>query len=309
MELTFEAYREVVMHVGNRSDIAALCRVSKTFQNAAERALYNTLYLSNIEGTMSLCRTLSNQSRVAAYVDALTIHASTDPQSASDSHENGSNTSSVELPEDYWPVLSLALRNVSRLRYFNIYISGRVATSNAWILDGCTFQLRSFHCDLDWDEHLLMFLNLQAKLLDLYIPDYYRPNDSPTNDPSQESASLLSTSLPRLSVLECTFVNAAITIIPGRPLKRVKTCFSSEDLEQKQEEMTSLSSALRQSTVQLRSLDIADSIYVGAFSITILAELAKSASKLRYLGTLALPVDGNEVRMWPPLHFQRSPIF
>ncbi|KAK0244670.1 hypothetical protein EDD85DRAFT_207831 [Armillaria nabsnona] len=298
MCLSLEAYRNIVKNVGSRADVAALCRVSKGFQYAAERALYNTLYMQNVGTTMLLCTTLTEQPRVAAYVDALTLHAGS-------SSENGSEDEGEEeevphdeiLPQGYWTTISLAFRKLSRLRYLNIHIGHDVPSSNTWILDNCPFHLRSFHCDLDWDTHLVKFLETQADLDDLYIIDYNDSLMDASVAPPSTTSPLSANSLPKLSTLECTFTEAAAALAPQRPLIRLKTCFSRSDPDAKRIEMTNLFAKIQLSTAQLRSLDIADSTYAESFSVELLSTIvgtSTTAHQLRYLGTLALPIAGRE---------------
>ncbi|KAG7444065.1 uncharacterized protein BT62DRAFT_249998 [Guyanagaster necrorhizus] len=296
MYLSLEAYRNIVKNVGSRADIAALCRVSKGFQYAAERALYNTLYMQDIGTTMLLCATLTEQPRVAACVDALTLHAGA--SSEDESEEEGEEVPHVEeLPEGYWPTISLAFRKLSRLRYLNIHIGRGVPSSNTWILDDCPFHLRSFHCDLDWDAHLVKFLENQQDLDDLYIIDYKDSLMDASVAPPTTISPLSANSLPNLATLECTFTEAAAALAPRRPLIRLKTCFSRSDPDAKRVEMTTLFAKIQLSTAELRSLDIADSTYEEPFSVELLSTIvgmSRTARQLRYLGTLALPVAGRE---------------
>ncbi|KAF5374116.1 hypothetical protein D9615_008870 [Tricholomella constricta] len=306
MELTLEAYRNIVKHLGNRADIATLCRVSKGFQYVCERALYNTLYMRDVRDTISLCTTLAGQPRLSVLVDALTIYLSDDEN---DSDEDGdrsaaSNTEPLPLPDAYWPSIANALQKTTRLRYLNIHINNNSDKGTAWIFDKSTFRLRRFHCDLDWDHHLVAFLNTQTDLDDLYIIDYNEAGSAtPTNIvpsplPSPSPSLLLDThALPNLSTLECTFSEAAIAIVPGRPITHLKTCFSRSELSEKRAEMALLFDKIKLSTRPLRSLDIADSTYSETFSMELLSYIVRTSattSELRYVGTLVLPILGKE---------------
>jgi hypothetical protein len=102
--------------------------------------------------------------------------------------------------------------------------------------------------------------------------------------------------------LECTFTEAAATLVPGRPVTRLKTCFSSASIPAKRTELSSLVSKLSLSTRPLRTLDIADSSYTEEFSMEILRGIALHlpiVEALRYLGTLVLPIGGRQVSMVP----------
>ncbi|TFK38937.1 hypothetical protein BDQ12DRAFT_722792 [Crucibulum laeve] len=287
MDLSLEAYRTIVKSVGNRADIATLCRVSRSFRYVAERALYNTLYMRNVYETISLCDTLAKQPRLATLVDALTIFLS-DAEPSSDSEEEEEEPERVDPPDSYWSSIAQALEQTSNLRYLNIHVNNGSNTSSAWILDSY------------WDHHLVTFLNKQEDLNDLYIIDYndFANPDTPTADiPIPPSSSLDTRSLPNLSTLECTFSEAATAIVPRRPITRLKTCFSRTEIVEKRLEMSNLFSKVKQSTRALLSLDIADSSYTEAFSMELLSSIVNTkatSSDLRYLGTLVLPIAGRE---------------
>ncbi|KAG5337135.1 hypothetical protein C0989_010583 [Termitomyces sp. Mn162] len=311
MELTLEAYRNIVNYLGSRHDVATLCRVSKGFQYVCERALYNTLYLRDISRTISICNTLTGQPRLSVLVDALTIYLSHDEDDSDNDnqHEHPEDIEMTPIIEAYWPAISGALKKTKRLRYLNIHINKDTNKAVAWVLDDCTFRLRRFHCDLNWDFHLVAFLNTQVDLIDLYILDYNETGSvTPINNVSSPSLVLDANSLPNLATLECTFSEAAIALVPGRPITHLKTCFSRLDLFEKREEMALLFSKIKLSTQPFRSLDIADSRYSEAFSMELISSVVRfraTISELRYIGTLVLPVMGKEcveveVSEWVP---------
>jgi hypothetical protein len=264
--------------------------------------------MRDIQGTLRLCESLVNNPRIALLVDALTIYATVteeeETEEGSDSEEE--EESSPELPDGYWSSVAGALAQATNLRYLNWHITNGASANVAWTLDNCTFQLRGFHCDLNWDDHLVSFLNRQRKLGDLYLLDY---ND--IGDPSIPAASTSATealpsislehhptAFPDLSILECTFSEAAVAMIPRRPVVCLKTCFSRTKLDEKKEEATHLLSKIRQSTRPIRSLDLADSEYTATFSMELLNLIVSSratSSELRYLGTLFLPISGAQV--------------
>ncbi|KAF8997183.1 hypothetical protein BDQ17DRAFT_1363545 [Cyathus striatus] len=277
MELSLEAYRNIVNNV-DRADIATLCRVSKGFRHAAERALYNTLYLRNISQTILICDTLATTSRLS----------SLESESGSDEEEEEDSNDSDSLEaDDYWQAIARALTHTYNLRHLNIHVSNGISPAAAWILNNATFQLKTFHCDLDWDQNLITFLNKQTELHDLYILDYNELNDAttPTVDiPIPTFTPLLPKALPKLSTLECTFTEAACALVSGRPITRLKTCFSRPDPEGRRVEMRSLLSKVRQSSQPLHALDIADSDYTEEFSMELLSAIV--ASKLQFYGLL-----------------------
>ncbi|THH07113.1 hypothetical protein EW145_g3616 [Phellinidium pouzarii] len=326
MELSREAYQLIVQNVGSRADLCTLARVSRAFQRAAERALYNTILMKRPRATVDLCNTLAANVRLAVFVDALTIFVQTESDKGGDEgdgekddedEEESSKSSGADasgFPANYWEGVSAALRQMTRLRFFNLHVDGDAAY--AWILRGCTFKLHSFHCDLVWDANLIEFLETQDQLLDLYLADYVSPvTAAPTPQPeagsrpqslvppppspqssAPSSATIRASSLPALSTLECSFIDAITALVPGRPVSRVKTCFSSADTPGKTAELRQLGASLRRATGaaaahgRVYSLDLADSAYTEDFSLVVLAELSRRLPELRYLGTLVLPV-------------------
>ena len=304
MDLTLEAYRSIVKYVGSRADIVTLCGVSKGFRHVAERALYNTLFMRNDDETTILCNTLTVAPRLARHVDALTISASDDENSSHSDSDDYDEDAHPAAPEMNWPAISRALETTTRLRYLNVHIS-YADRALSWVLDKSTFQLRKFHCEFDWDKALVDFLNRQESLEDLFVMDYrdgQEKSSETTNpvDPPSDLLRIADDSMPKLSILDCTFSEAAMAIVPGRPITHLKTCFSTDELTAKRREMQSLLSRIALSTMSLRSLDIADSSYTDTFSSELLAAIAHTRSpvmaELKHLGTLVLPIDGREVQ-------------
>ena len=308
MSLSMEARNLIVQHAGSRGDICTLARVCKDFQVVAERALYNTLYLSSIDATISLCNVLAGQPRVAGYVEALTVAIRNDESS-------GEEEVSSHFPEEYWRSVGAGLRSVHRLLHLAIQVDFIGNSGHAWILDGCQFRLRTFHCDLAWDDHLVGFLDDQDELEDLYILDFPCPADvdsqvtpatpprplSPPPPPVRRVVSPVprAGSLPKLSILECPSTDAVSVLVPHRPITRVKTCFATSEVEKKRRELTTLFVNLRLSTQPLLSLDLGDSSYSTDCSLNFLRHCVsanRTMDNVRYLGTLALPVNGREVR-------------
>ncbi|KAG7088991.1 hypothetical protein E1B28_012937 [Marasmius oreades] len=230
------------------------------------------------------------------------------------------------LPAEYWTSISNAFQRTHTLRHLNILIDGPFNTSNTWIFKGCTFSLQSFHCDLDWNQDLVSFFRTQVHLRDLYIIDYNpAPTDTTDDDRAAETNPLVDTTsdidtsrpghldtyppnpyprpqpgppiLPNLSKLECTFSEAAMSLVQGRPITHLKTCFSKTDMEEKKAELDLLFSKIRLSTRRLHSLDIADSAYEETFSMKLVRTVvatSRTSAELRYLGTVVLPIAGRE---------------
>ena len=299
----------IVRYAKSRKDICVLARVCKGFQVVAERSLYNTLCLSGTGATMSVCNILASQPRVAVYVETLTI-------TVRDNETDREGELSHHLTQEYWGSVKAGLRSTHRLLRLTIQIDFIGHSHHAWVLDGCRFKLRLFHCDLAWDNHLVGFLNDQDELEDLYILDFPYPADAEPLTPTEPQRPLSpppppvrrvvspvprAGSLPKLSILECPTTDAVLALVPGRPITRVKTCFATSDVERKRRELTTLFVNLRASTRPLLSLDLGDSSYNADCSLNFLRHCVsanRTMDNVRYLGTLALPVDGREV--WIP---------
>ncbi|KAI1789983.1 hypothetical protein LXA43DRAFT_1062481 [Ganoderma leucocontextum] len=278
---------------GSRSTLVALCTVSKQFQTAAERAIYNTLDLRGPDRTISVCDVLRGTPRVAILVVALSVYGEEGENEDEDEDED-EDESEFEPEGDYWEILHQALLRITRLRFLNLYFTSGDQPDKAWILDGCTFQLKTFHSDLFWDDHLAAFLSAQSRLCNLFLADYREPTPEEMAPPILPSSAAF---LPKLAILECTFSEAAVSLVPGRPVVRVKTCFTHSKLEEKREELRAIVAALRRSRKRLRALDIADSSYTPDFTLELLSALTSDGtfcSDLRYVGTLVFPVDGRQ---------------
>lgn len=293
MEFSREVYHLIVRHVGTRSDLIALSTVSKRFQQEAERSLYNTLHLRGHSRIMRVCHLLSSTPRLSVLVEALSIFVAEDA-SDDDSEEEDEPYESAPIPDGFWQAVAAAFRAVDKLRFLSVYFEQTADTAHAWVLNDCRFQLRTFHCDFEWDQHMAGFLRAQHEISDLCLADFRK--DVKLSRPPAPTGAL---PLPKLSILECTFSEAAMCLVPGRPVVRVKTCFSRTAGEAKTAELGELLGRLKQSRRALRALDLADEAYTEDFSLELLAALGGAFARfadLRYLGTLVLPVDGKKAR-------------
>jgi len=295
MKLPPEVYLNIVQHVEMRADLCALCLVSRGFRTAAERVLYRALDTNEPSNTIMLCRVLAEKPRLSRLVTALAIYLDEEGQS-----DNGRNPQEQEEPSSslshyYWTSISRALRDTAGLRLLRVHLNGGIPINYAWILDGCSFQLHTFHCDFAWDVHLISFLITQRELTELHISDF--DGNVPENLSISTHSLRQAHTLPRLSILDCTFTEAVGLLVPGRPVTHVKTCFSSSNRETRRVELALLLTDLRLSTQPIYSLTVADESYTSTFSLELLSSLVKAfgpTPQLRYLGPLALPVDGRE---------------
>jgi hypothetical protein len=308
--LPLEIYSSIIMHVGRFETITGLCRVSKLFRRAAEVHLYRTVQAHTLQAIHSLCITLANSPRLAFLVESLTIVPVEERHSEPSDHGQENEGGAGVLPHEYWLWVKKALANTRRLKHLEIDSQIGPFTACAWIYPdgGQVFQLRTLRCDFDWDKSLAAFLNTQSDLEDLYLLDFKPSPPTPStitqlnrtdSTMNTEDTTIHDSAMPNLAILECTFSEAANTIVPGRPITHLKTCFSAISLVEKRLEMNALFQSVELSKRRLRSLDIADSFYNEGFSMELLECVAhgeRTRLELRYLGTLVLPVDGNSVR-------------
>ncbi|THU97245.1 hypothetical protein K435DRAFT_69190 [Dendrothele bispora CBS 962.96] len=130
--------------------------------------------------------------------------------------------------------------------------------------------------------------------------DAHKGPPGPSSQPIM-TLSISPNALRSLFVLECTFTEAAIALVPGGPIVRLKTAFSSPTLAEKHIKMNALFSRIRRSTRRIKSLDIGDSVYGEEFAMDMLQTIvttSRTRDDLRDLGMLVVPVEGNERLMF-----------
>jgi len=300
MTLPPEVCSFIVEHVERRADLCTLCLVSKKFQTAAERVLYQSLDMDmrKPSNTIMFCGLLAEQPRLSRLVIVLAIHVNEERQVDHESSPRLEQRPFSPSPH-YWTAVSRALRNTTGLRSLRVCLNSGVPMNYAWILKDCSFQLHTFHCDLAWDGDLASFLSTQHELADLHISDF--DDDIPENLSLTTHSLRQAHTLARLTVLDCAFTKAAGVLVPGRPVTHVKTCLSSTNDETRRVELALLLSDLRLSTRPICSLTVADESYTSGFSLELLSSVIKAfgpTPQLRYLGPLALPIDGPERLMF-----------
>ena len=126
MALPPDACRLIVQYVADsRSTLLSLCTVSRQFQTAAERALYNTLQLSGYGRISDVCAVLARTPRVAMLVVALTLHGQSDDdvdEEDEDTEDEGEEGEHNDEPSfELWQSLCFSLRRTTRLRFLNLY--------------------------------------------------------------------------------------------------------------------------------------------------------------------------------------------
>lgn len=264
-----EVHMTIVGHVRARGDLARLCRVSRAFRAAAEPALYNTLALTvgREPEEDALLRTLAGAPALAGLMDALSVRI---------------------LPNAALGALARVLRAADRLRFLDITGGGLPLAPGepppASIFEDTSFQLRTLTCDMPLDLRLFSFLARQDAMEDLTI----------TGDDDLEGATEvqdLSASiyqpimqlgaLPALHTLECAARTAAI-LVRGRCIRRLHAWVDAEG------DFPTLTRALRSIPVRPVALEVLCPDDAAALSL-----LYAAGPETRYMGTIALPVDGD----------------
>lgn len=295
MELPPQVYSSIVRRFERRADLCTLSLVSKSFRAATERELYRSLDVREPSATIMLCNLLSEKPRLSQLVVEFTI--SINEEGLYDSEINYRTHDLFSPPSDYLASVSRALQRTTNLRLLHIHLSRGIPLKYAWILGNCSFRLHTFHCDFAWDAHLVSFLSTQHLLSELYISDFNE--DIPENVSINARSLRQARTIPNLSTLNCTFTGVVGTLVPGRPVTHVKTCFSSSGLKAKRVELALILANLRLSTKPIHSLLLADESYTPAFSLELLSSLVKAFGpipQLRFVGPLVLPVHGRQVR-------------
>jgi hypothetical protein len=178
-----DVLREILGHVVREADLLALCKVNKIFCSCSQNVLYREIYYGDERIIQTLARSTDLARRVRSF------------------------RPSYDCPE-----LSMALRNMSSLRWLNLRSCSDVHVS---VLDGCTFKLDSFACSFPYSESLQSFLNSQPSLTSLTLCKDYKPLT-----PFDERC------LPNLTRVHALPSFLGI-LIPGRPVREVIMFISS----------------------------------------------------------------------------------
>ncbi|KIY52475.1 hypothetical protein FISHEDRAFT_35221 [Fistulina hepatica ATCC 64428] len=275
MDVSLEIRDTIILHVTKKSDVASLCRVCKAFRHSAELALYNTLIIRERDVAVNIAETVANHPQISDLVEAITVSPDINTNGA-DSSQNVTCDDSLDA---FWRSISRILHYTPRLRHLNLQTSTNPSTS--WILQGCTFQLESFTCDLAWDAPLVLFLEKQADIRDLYLADFA--------ESAQTLPSLSPLACPRLTIFECPIFASVPAFVSGRPITHLKTYWvaSHESMA-----IPRFLRSLQFSLAIIRSIDVVDLDCSEEFSIEWLSLVAESPAiaNLRYAGTLVLPI-------------------
>jgi F-box domain len=171
-----DVLREILEHV-SKADLVTLCQVNKICCSCSRDVLYRNIVAHDSRVTQILARSTDLAKRVRSF-----------------------QSYSIQIPRE----LSMALKNMSSLRHLNL-----LHMYNPTVLDGCTFQLDSFGCPLDYCEPLRKFLASQPSLT--YVFRWGLDRSIPFEQ----------TFLPNLTRLETESHGWLPILIPGRPVRSI----------------------------------------------------------------------------------------
>ena len=199
LRLPMELYLSIFEHLDKRSDIHNLLFLSRDFLQDAERRLYQTVSLKEVDlnSSLSLFRRLAapDQSRIAKYVRDLDIW------------------STVLDPPNY-PLIHQALKSTTNLRRLSVegLLWGPSDGEDVFLISGCTFELISLHTSA-FDVTYSSVLERQTSLEELSIGHVngYQPWDM--------ADVVHSVMLPNLKLLSCTANDVAYFLGDPRSLK------------------------------------------------------------------------------------------
>jgi F-box domain len=165
---------EILEHVCE-TDLATLCRVNKIFCSYSRDVLYREIRVQDTRVVPTLAQSTDLARRVRSFDMMLSS-----------------------------PELATALKNMSSLRMLSL-----MKVDDASILDGCTFKLESFDCEIHNSESLQKFLKNQPSITDLALFSHYDPFP-PFDQKCLPNLTSVSADSPWLGAL-----------IPGRPVREV----------------------------------------------------------------------------------------
>jgi len=174
-----DVLREILEHV-SKADLVTLCQVNKICCSCSRDVLYRNIRVRDSRVIQILARSTDLAKRVRSF------------QSYSSDHP----------PQE----LSMALKNMTSLRHLDLFM-----IYNATVLDGCTFELDTFHCPFGDSEPLRKFLASQPSLT--YVNFLSEFNVS---IPFEQ------TLLPNLTRVKARYEWFPI-LIPGRPVRSIIT--------------------------------------------------------------------------------------
>lgn len=265
-----EVCARIVRHT-SLSDLPALCRTSRLFQENAEQRLYHDVYLQDPHQAERICNSLlAYEGRRAAYLRF--IHVDVDTRLYP----------RYRLPEHFWRRISDVFLKADNLDY--VYMADPEAC-RSWILDPSSvhFQLREAMLSLSWNKHLVAFLQTQKQLRSLFVyqVESLRDNDAAT---MRRIHPMAPDSLPGLTTLEAPLLVA--TELLSRPLRQVQA-----PMDEDGDILLAFLSKAAQSNKTLRSLNVHNvPDFLVSDALRILAN-SPLAAYMRHIGILQLPLS------------------
>jgi hypothetical protein len=169
--LPIELYRPI-FSAADRDTLRSLALTSRLLQREAERIIYREISIPFTSEIDAECVKLLNKPRIFDLVFKLDIT------------QAWIETATNLAPETttYFDVLAPVLSNLSNLIVLSFdTFSGMPPEGKCGkIFEGCTFQLRKFHCPFVLDDDLLAFLNKQSEIMEwTWTPIYTSSRDLP----------------------------------------------------------------------------------------------------------------------------------
>ncbi|KZP31364.1 hypothetical protein FIBSPDRAFT_1037806 [Athelia psychrophila] len=177
-----------ILDLTHPADLPALCRVNKELQCHASAILYRNL--TPAQGNIiDICGTLCRSPHLALRVKHFTVTL---------------YAASLLVRDDY-TLVAQTLRCLVNLQSLVFFFYG----TDSWMLEHCTFKLRSFHSTLDTNTTLLSFLRTQSELTTLNLQADVHNHQLPLPF------------LPNLTHIDAPF-SWVSQLVPGRPVEEMQ---------------------------------------------------------------------------------------
>jgi hypothetical protein len=173
---------QLILENVDKADLIAVCHVNKVCCSCSQDILYRNIHVQTYT-QLQVCQTLADSPHLASRVRSFSIMESF----------------------NHTETMAKALQNMSSLR--NLILHDQPASA----LDGCTFKLDSFSCNLPYDESLRKFLNSQPSIIDLELRRYYN---------ARTDCEFEASSLPNLTRVSAQY-SWIPRLVPGRPVSEV----------------------------------------------------------------------------------------
>lgn len=274
-----EVAHRIARAVPNKRTLVTLTYTSRTFQNAAEKLLYDVVDVFPHSIFLSLLETLSLCPRVAAHVrtfslsngDAVRVHASSE-------RELRHNIQAMMASPEFWTRVSESLTHLKQLDHFTLTDE---TLEHSWVLDTVTtLQATEVRLHLPWDENVSAFLNTQHSLRSLYV------SDMPRHEPP---VGMSNDCLPCLTQFEGPVM--ALEMLLHCPLTHLRIPIGFGCAEFFVPRILPVLHRFK----KLRSLSITGLHPDVLFSS--LSDITTSCPSLQYLSLIPLPIDHKYVRI------------